>query len=51
MLFYTNGSLTAAYSESTFVIYVNKALATAELGADVDLYQMVKFVIILNINY
>ena len=42
MLFYTNGSLTAAYSESTFVIYVNKTLATAELGADVDLYQMVK---------
>ena len=41
-LFYTNGSLTAAYSESTFVIYVNKALATAELGADVDLYQLVK---------
>lgn len=42
MLFYTNGSLTAAYSESTFVIYVNKALATEELGEDVDIYQLVK---------
>ena len=41
MLFYTNGSLTAGYSESTFVIYVNKEIATAVLG-DVDLYQIVR---------
>ncbi len=41
MLFYTNGSLTAGYSESTFVIYVNKEIATSHLGG-VDLYQMVK---------
>ncbi len=41
MLFYTNGNLTVAYSESTFVIYVNKAIAEAELG-DTDLYQIVR---------
>ena len=41
MLFFTNGSLTAAYSESTFVIYVNNKLATQNLK-DVDIYQIVK---------
>ena len=40
MLFFTNGSLTAAYSESTFVIYVNKALATEKIPG-VDLYKLV----------
>lgn len=41
MLFFTNGSLTAAYSESTFVIYVNKALATQSIPG-VDIYQLVR---------
>ncbi len=41
MLFFTNGSLTAAYSESTFVIYLNNKLAKESLG-DVDVYQTVR---------
>ncbi len=41
MLFFTNGSLTAAYSESTFVIYINNELAKTALK-DVDVYQTVR---------
>jgi len=41
MLFFTNGSLTAAYSQSTYTIYLNKALAE-EAIPDVDIYQLVK---------
>jgi len=40
MLFFTNGSLTGAYSESTFVIYYNKVLG--EQKEITDIYQVVK---------
>ncbi len=40
MLFYTNGRFTTAYSESSFIMYYNKALAAeAELE---DIYSIVK---------
>ena len=41
MLFFTNGSLTAACSESTYVMYVNEEIASSCLGG-VDLYQLVR---------
>lgn len=41
MLFFTNGSLTAAYSQSTYTIYLNKALAEEAIPG-VDIYQIVK---------
>ncbi len=41
MLFFTNGSLTAAYSQSTFVIYINNTLAKQALGG-VDVYETVR---------
>ena len=40
MLFFTNGNLTGAYSESTYVIYMNKTLAAQKSVEDV--YQIVK---------
>ncbi len=42
MLFFTNGALTAAYSESTYVIYFNKKLATENLPDGTDMYQLVR---------
>ncbi len=42
VLFFTNGALTAAYSESTYVIYLNKKLATEKLPEGTDLYQLVR---------
>ena len=41
MLFFTNGTLTCAYSESTFVIYMNNTLAKTAIP-DVDIYGIVK---------
>ncbi len=42
MLFFTNGALTAAYSESTYVIYLNQKLAAEALPEGTDVYQMVR---------
>ena len=40
MLFFTNGPLTAAYSESTYIIHFNKFIAT-QAAPDVNIYQLV----------
>jgi len=42
LLLFTNGSLTAAYSESTFAFYFNKDLAKIKLTDEQDPYQLVK---------
>ena len=42
MLFFTNGSLTAAYSESTFVIYMNSEIAQQKIGGVEGVYQLVR---------
>ena len=42
LLFFTNGSLTAAYSESTFAMYFNKDLAKTVFTNGQDPYQLVK---------
>lgn len=42
LLLFTNGSLTAAYSESTFAFYFNKDLAKEYLTEEQNPYQLVK---------
>ena len=42
LLLFTNGSLTAAYSESTFAFYFNKDLAKTYLTAEQNPYDLVK---------
>ena len=42
LLLFTNGSLTAAYSESTFAFYFNKELAKAHLTEEQNPYQLVR---------
>ena len=42
LLFFTNGSLTAAYSESTFAFFFNKDLAKTVLSEEQNPYQLVK---------
>lgn len=42
LLLFTNGSITAAYSESTFAFYFNKDLAKKYLSDDQNPYQYVK---------
>ena len=42
LLLFTNGSLTAAYSESTFAFYFNKDMAKEYLTEDQNPYQLVR---------
>ena len=42
LLLFTNGSLTAAYSESTFAFYFNKDLAKTYIPDDQNPYQLVR---------
>jgi len=42
LLFFTNGSLTAAYSESTFAFFFNKDLAKTVLSEEQNPYKLVK---------
>ncbi len=42
MLFFTNGSLTVAYSESTFVIYMNSQMVQSHLDGVEAIYQLAR---------